>query len=375
MLDTGANCPFCDAAFGAYGEEVEPVFEVIAKKTAKKTPRSQSKIKKKVVVAASVAIPPPKPTPRKKRPPVTSAPASDITEFLTQNPNKPNEVRLKRTERKKKAGITQKVLQRALQSLVAVATIIIGVLIASSFFTAGKIISGNEITEPAPVLAPQAGSESKQAILRLEESTDAAETVRACFRSRTVGEMLPYIRNSEEVQPLMEAWYQRFPLEPAELGKTIRQKKIEVSEGQHMIMLAMEVPGGSHEFFAVEKLSDGSFKVDWPVSSGYQEMPLEDFQNETPSTPVPFRVKAKSSDYYNYVFVDSAKYQCVELYYPGDDSFRLYGYIDRQNPETSVLLSKLAFGSMSLILNLRYPEESPKPDQVEIVSLISADWF
>ena len=372
MLDTGANCPFCSAAFG---EEAEPVFEIIARKTAKEKPRSLPKKKEKVVMAAPVAVPPAKPKPRKKRPQVTSAAPVDITEFLTRNPDKPNEVRLKRTERKKKAGTTQKVLQRALQTLAAVAAIIIGVLIASSFFTAGKIISGSENTEPAPVMAPQTDSESKQAVLRSDESKDAARTVPACFRSRTIEGMLSYVRNPEKVQPLMEAWYQRFPLEPAELGKTIRQKKIEVSEDQHMIMLAIEVPGGSHEFFAVEKLSDGSFKVDWPVSSGYQEMPLEDFQNETPKTPVPFRVKAKSSDYYNYAFADSEKYQCVELYYPGDDHFRLYGYIDKENPETRPLLSKLAFGSMSLVLGLRYPEESPRPDQVEIVSLIAADWF
>ena len=54
-------------------------------------------------------------------------------------------------------------------------------------------------------------------------------------------------------------------------------------------------------YVALERMNDGSYLVDWEVSSGYQEMPLSEFCAQKTQSPKEFRFTVELTDYYNFV--------------------------------------------------------------------------
>ncbi len=189
--------------------------------------------------------------------------------------------------------------------------------------------------------------------------------------------MLPHIRKPDEVRPLMEEWYARQPIRPVTLGKLVRARIMEVNAGVRMLVLDILDAEGKSGYYVVEHTPDDSMKVDWEVSARYQEMPLPEFQSTRPMQGTPFRVHAMLSDYYNYEYSDSERYLCLELTYPGDPHFRIWGYVERESSVGVRLAGMLEFGASSLILDLRYPlgPQSRSSEQAEITALRRSSWF
>lgn len=189
--------------------------------------------------------------------------------------------------------------------------------------------------------------------------------------------MLPYIRQPEEIHPLMDRWYQSHPHSPFQLGTLLRARLMNVNGGIRLLVLDIEDADGQSAYYVVEHTPDAGMKVDWEVSVRYQEMPLPEFQTTRPMRGTPFRVHAMLSDYYNYDFNDSERFLCLELTYPGDPTFRLWGYAERDSPVGIRLAGLLEFGADSLILDLRYPmgPQSRSSEQTEITALRHSSWF
>ncbi len=117
--------------------------------------------------------------------------------------------------------------------------------------------------------------------------------------------------------------------------------------------------------------------LDWETAVGYRPMPLDEFKFSKPREGVEFRVKVKPADYYNFQFSDKEKYTCVELSYPGDAEFKLFGYIETGSDWSERLLTQLSSGKgPSLIVKLKYPEGEIRDDkQVLIESIIEDTWW
>jgi hypothetical protein len=94
----------------------------------------------------------------------------------------------------------------------------------------------------------------------------------------------------------------------------------------------------------------------------------------------PFRVKLRGSTYYNHAFADEKKWFGTEIYFPkpGFETFEtlFYGYMDR-NSEAYRRLSPIVESGLnpSVIVNLRYVNNSISPEQVVIDSVVHDSWF
>ncbi len=220
-------------------------------------------------------------------------------------------------------------------------------------------------------------SAKRSPIITDAECQLALDAVRRCFGAATPEAMLPYIRFPDEVSPLMKNWYTSQPYQPTKLRALIRARLMEVNGGIRLLVLDIEDEQGKSAYYVVEQTPNSDMKVDWEVSARYQQMPLPEFQSMRPTQAMPFRVHAMLSDYYNNEYSDENRYLCVELTYPGDPTFKLWAYAERQSPVGIRLSGLLAFGADSLILDLCYPKgtHSRSSEQVEITALRQSSWF
>ena len=158
-------------------------------------------------------------------------------------------------------------------------------------------------------------------------------------------------------------------------GEILLRDKL-VDQRRYFIRLAIEFSGIGKRIFIVEQ-TQGDLKLDWETAVDYQPMPFADFKRDRPTTPVEFRVKVKTASYYNYQFADPEKYYAVELTYPGQHAFLLFGYIDRTRPWAQTLIRYLELGSApSIIAEIQFPSGQQLDErQVEIISIISESWW
>ncbi len=227
-------------------------------------------------------------------------------------------------------------------------------------------------------------------VLTSYDEQGAEKAVRDFLAADGMEAKLALVRQPDRIRPLMQDWYRgdrtAGPLQAGEVGLRDKSEGAEGS-GLYFVMLAMPVlvpdplnAGSLKEestFFAVEEIRQGlqsTYLVDWEVSTGYQQMPLETFKATMPPEPYPFRVFMKEEGYYNNGFAET-EWQCVELYYPGRD-FQLYGYINRNSPEGQKMLPLIQDGNKAgVIAELKYPEDSASRNQVILKRLLHPSWF
>ncbi len=300
----------------------------------------------------------------------------DVTEFLEIDPLNPDEVRKRRVERRKIVPMWQTAANSTLTYGAAAVFAVVGILIAMGIFGIGNLVREGTASTPTPVAQAPSVVAPTSGVLTKQEVREAAEAVRACFSSDSLGSMLDHVRDPDRVEPRMEDWYSRHPFGGFVPGNVILSKKDNVGHGRQMIILSMEIEEGiGPKYYHVEQTPSGSMLVDWEVTVGYLEMPLADFRKNRPTEVVPFRVRAKLSDYYNYEFSDPEKYQSVEIYYPGEEEFRLDGYVERDSKTGTRLASLLEFMPHNLVLGLRFPPDARTDNLVEIVSIEGESWY
>ena len=278
----------------------------------------------------------------------------DSSEFLEMDPDSPGGVRLKRVRRKKVLTAKDK-LFRAITALVFVAAAIIaGFIIYSAVMQTSKVIGTEtktlqELPEEIRVLIEQARVDPITPGLTQAEEEIAVSVLSGFLNAKTVDERLRFVRNQEQVRPLMEQWYAEHPEEATKEwpDAEIKRRKKVVDQGRYFIILAVEFVGLGVHYLAIEQSLDGEMRLDWETTVGFQPMPLEKFKSERPATPVKFWAKVKLADFYNHSFSDRLKYQAVELSYPGRIEFKLIGYIDRSTDWGAELIARLEGGEVT----------------------------
>ncbi|MGI9240124.1 MAG: hypothetical protein ACR2RV_04955 [Verrucomicrobiales bacterium] len=308
----------------------------------------------------------------------------DSSEFLEMDPDSPGGVRLKRVRRKKVLTGKDKFIRGLTAIAVCAALAIVAFVIYSFVIQTTNVISTEaktlqELPEEISRLIAEANKTPITDNLTQDEEVIAVSVLSGFLNAKSIDERLRFVRNQEAVRPLMEEWYSRNP-EEAERewpdAEILLRKKI-IDQGRRFVVLAVDFVGLGQRVLAIEQTPDGQMRLDWPTTVGYQDMPLEEFKAERPTTPVRFWVKVKPADYYNHSFSDQKKYQAVDLSYPGRIDFKLTGYIDRETDWGLDLDTRLKAGEApSLILELAYPEEdSGDSSQVAIKSIVSESWW
>lgn len=307
----------------------------------------------------------------------------DSSEFLEMDPDSPGGVRLKRVRRKKILTGRDKFF-RVLTAAVVLAAVVIAGFIIYSFVMQTTSVIGTEaetlqkLPEEIRVLIEEARVNPITEYLTNAEEEIAASVLDGFFKAKTIDERLQFVRDQERIRPLMEKWYADNPQEATREwpdGTILLRNKV-IDQDRYFIILAVEFAGEGKRVVAIEQKPDGEMRLDWETAVGYQPMPLEEFKAARPTQPVKFWVKIKPSDFYNFQFSDSGKYQAVELSYPGKD-FQLIGYIDRDKEWAPALIEEIESGAApSMIVELAYPDKDVTDDSlVEIHSIVSESWW
>ncbi|CAN5339954.1 hypothetical protein BH23VER1_BH23VER1_17030 [soil metagenome] len=213
-----------------------------------------------------------------------------------------------------------------------------------------------------------------------EDERTAEAAIEMFLEADGIEEKLEHVRRPEAVLPLMKKWYARSGnadhQRPRSMAEVLLRRKLVIGSKEIFTVAAQVAPQLNIQFFAVEKISPGNFKVDWEVSAGYQDMPIEEFKELRPTTPTRFRVQVSRSDYFNHAFSDPGTHDAYLLKYPGRPDFELYAYAERNMPAAAALFVEVVPGTSNpMILDLRFPKNPETNNQVIIDNLVRTDWF
>ncbi len=281
---------------------------------------------------------------------------------------------------------TEKVFLNSPKLFIAIISILVAVLAVIAIIGVPKmaIQSPDAAIEAAQRSAEAAKSEEGPEIAPTfstnAENEAAEEAIERYLKADGIDEKLKYVRRPDAVEPLMKSWFARrenaAALGPRSLAEVYFRRKLIIGDKTIFTVAAQVAPALNVQFFAIEKISDTDYKVDWEVSEGYQDMPLSEFKQARPTTPTRFRVQAVRSDYFNKAFSDPGTHDCYLLKYPGRPDFEIYGYAEHDTPASAAMFVSVPPGtSLPMILDLRFPEDPETDNQVIIESVNRANWF
>lgn len=176
------------------------------------------------------------------------------------------------------------------------------------------------------------------------ESLEAMQNcVRAYLAAGSVEAMLPYVRHSERVGPLMATYYKTHKRWRRHFRRFEHLRAVSIGSKSFVYVMA-ETPGDEFINLLLEQGEDGIYRVDWESHVMHQEWPWSEYVRTRPVKPVNMRVMVEPDDFYGFAFRDSERYRCYKLTVKGSNDY-LYGYVERgseQERRIESLLRRLA---------------------------------
>ncbi|MGE9267101.1 MAG: hypothetical protein ACQKBY_03300, partial [Verrucomicrobiales bacterium] len=137
-------------------------------------------------------------------------------------------------------------------------------VLISLFLIAALAWGALQMRAEAPVAKnPSAASEPEEEIRREDAAayyTSLERVVRGYFEAESIAEKLRYVRHPERVKPLMEDYYERFPLEPVTY-RSIDTFLTVAIENQPFVAMGVKLESDTASLL-VEDRADGPL-VDW----------------------------------------------------------------------------------------------------------------
>ncbi len=202
------------------------------------------------------------------------------------------------------------------------------------------------------------------------------QTIRDFFAAETIDGKLAFVRNPEEVRPMMETFYQR--RWGKLLPKTVRLfgdiVKVDL-QGKEWSRVDVWTDSTSRRAFLEPVEGEGGeFRMDWPSFVGFNATPIGDSLAKIPEEPVRYRVRVTTTDKQSGYFAEK-KYQGFVLNFPLEH-MDILGYMDR-GAKRFARLEKILDGQyqVPLILTVAWPKDRRKKDEVEILDIVSEDWL
>lgn len=228
--------------------------------------------------------------------------------------------------------------------------------------------------------------EAKGILEKEKEEEMEAETMIATIEkavkdfhdSRSVDELLRYVRHPERVKPLMERHYGGGPPVPMRLRGIVSLDPLTIENRATFWMVLCEREDGSTGQLLVEVLSPDVAKVDWETSVCYQPMEWDKLAKERPEGYTgDFRVYAETDSFYSHEFADSEVFACFRLTtLDGEDV--IYGYAGRGSALASKMermIQESNGAPVPMILRLSVPENGQSKRGVSIRKLVCPRWL
>ena len=235
------------------------------------------------------------------------------------------------------------------------------------------------VAPPPPVAAPppaadvEPAADDIPAVMRRSEFAFLAQAeplVRAFLNARTVDELMPLVRNPEQVRSRI---LERNPAGTFDAaGITVFNPHGAVH--YHNRQAAVDVLLGDHRQRQVALIeTPEGLKVDWESFVGWSEMSWEEFLATKPSEPKVFRVVVRQVEYYNFDFADDLQWQSYRIESP-DGQHQIFGYAERGSLISQQLRSQSSEEAVSATLALRFPQDKTARNQVVIDRYVMEGW-
>lgn len=204
------------------------------------------------------------------------------------------------------------------------------------------------------------------------------QSVHAFFDSRSVEELLRYVRQPQRVAPLMEKYYLGKAPEPLRVEKILSLDPVTIDDHATFWMVSCELEGGETSQVVVEVISPKEVKVDWETFVAYQPMDWDEFARSRPGGYTgDFRVFVEPDNFYSYEFSDGDAFSSFRLTaLRGEES--LNGYVYRNSEIEAGIMDAIARnggGSTPMILRLHLPKGLLSKRGVVVKELICPRWL
>lgn len=228
---------------------------------------------------------------------------------------------------------------------------------------------------PAPDLAAAEKPVEKSSPLpaMLDGKIAVARTemaLKGAMNARSVEELLSFVRQHPGLEEKIRRFYPEGKIEPAGFDSLTG---LNLTPWKGIWAANVWNRRNEKQMIWLEEAGD-RFTVDWESWVAWSEMPWEKFLRERPHRATEFRVIVNRTSYYNYDFRDEKKWVSYRLDSPGAEDW-IYGYAAAGSPAAELLQSGLGQeDGMPFILNLKFPENGKKDNQVIISEVIEKGW-
>jgi hypothetical protein len=197
------------------------------------------------------------------------------------------------------------------------------------------------------------------------------------FDSRSVDELLRYVRHVDRVKPLMEQYYADAPPAPRRIKEFLSLDPVTIGNYANFWFVSCLLDDGSETQILVEVISENVGKVDWESHVTYQPIPWDEFAKRREGGYTgDFRVLAEKDNFYSHEFADSESLICLRLTTIGSAEV-LYGYVERDGSLGQRISEQLEYNrgrSSPMLLRLHVPENLQSPRGVVIWELLTPRW-
>jgi hypothetical protein len=257
--------------------------------------------------------------------------------------------------------------------------LLLGLLLAGgAFWSTWQVSESEQKVETTREVSLAEVTKDEEATRQAEQLLARVETaIRSYFGAKTIDEMVPWVRHPRRVRPQMEAWYRDHPLKPDPFRQLVEFLPQNFGGTGSFWTARVQLASGRFHAVYLEELPDGSVKIDWATSVGYQPMAWDDFATRRPAGDFDFRVTAQPDNLFSHEFADSERWLCFRLTAPNSEEF-LYGYVERDRPLAQLLERHFRQNGgrpAQLILRLSTPTGLNSPRGVRIEDLLSIRWI
>lgn len=203
-----------------------------------------------------------------------------------------------------------------------------------------------------------------------DQVAQVEDFLKGVFAAKTVDELLPYVKPVENIREKMVRFYKGEKLTHSPF-KSLSKVTNSADYPGYVTMLCQTEDYNNQ--VGVLKYSRDEILLDWESFVAFSDMTWEELAEKKPTESVRVRVTAKRAYYYNNEFTDENQWQAVSLISPNEED-PIYGYVEKGSATAYRLFSFGNSDNRQVILDIYYPKDSKKGDQVFIDKIVEQGW-
>jgi len=226
-------------------------------------------------------------------------------------------------------------------------------------------VSGHLIAEEAP--APVYFTIDKDKLNEMYQ-----EAANSFAEAKTGTEASKYI-SDDNYREFNRAYRQ---MHKKRVGELAEEVKVFSRDLKQYALILNKWPNGKQGFvFLIWHQGMTEPKVDWRATYAYCDIEWDRLREEKPELPVEMRVRLRKNNYYNFGFADDQVWQCFSMYHVELEE-SMYVYLRRDHAQYEEIMNLFRGDrDSSVVLQMAYPADNEKDNQLEFLNLVSDTWF